>query len=55
MIEDEDNGLVARDVLDTRDLDPLEVDPQRESEERNDDVANHYPVRRVRLWLISAV
>ena len=41
MIEDEDDGPVERHVLDSRDLDSPEVNPQRKSQERNNDMSDH--------------
>jgi hypothetical protein len=41
MIEHEDNGRIERNTLDTRNLDALEVDPQRKPHESDNNPANH--------------
>ena len=41
MIEDKDDRRFARDVFETRDLNALEVNPQRQPQERNYEVADH--------------
>ena len=41
MIEDENYRRIERDVFDTRDLDALEINPQRKPHESYDDPANH--------------
>ena len=41
MIEYENDGRIKWNVFDTRDLDALEVNAQRESYEGDDDPANH--------------
>jgi len=44
MIEYENNGRIGGNVFETRDFDALEVDPQRESHEGDNDATNHVSV-----------
>jgi hypothetical protein len=41
VIKYEDDGRIERNMLNTRHLDALKIDPQRKSHERNDDFPNH--------------
>src|SRR6185295_14042998 len=41
VVEDEDDRRIKRDVFDTRNLDALKVNPQRQSHNGDDDAANH--------------
>jgi hypothetical protein len=41
VIKDEDDGRIEWDVFDTRNLDALEINPQRKPHERNNNSADH--------------
>jgi hypothetical protein len=53
MVENEDNRRVARHVFETRDLDALEVNPEREFEQGNYEIAEHFWALSFGLWALS--
>jgi hypothetical protein len=49
VIEYKDDRSVARDVFEAGDFDALEVDSERQPQDRNYKISNHFPLNRADL------